>query len=149
MLLRPKQLPVRRVSFRKSRVDTICQRCGKIITRRMKANVWAGREVVCTGWRDVLQGVVVRRQVAYDLAGKPDAGWIAYDGQQQYGPFTAEQMIEMLGAGQVDWLWQFWRDGMNAWTPAARLFVTAQLGGGRIELRDSAKVTAPTTLDRC
>jgi hypothetical protein len=117
-------------------VDEVCQKCGKVIGPRAKANVWDGRLVVCTSCLHALEKDVRRAEAAVGIAGRAGAPWLVHDGRQQWGPYPTEQMIGLLKSGQVDWLWKVWRDGMWKWTPAAQLFTIPELSNGRIELRD-------------
>lgn len=117
-------------------MDEVCQNCGKIISRRMKANIWDGERVVCTACLHVLQGAVVRRQVGVRLAGQSGADWLIYDGSRQSGPYPTQRLIEMLRGQQVRWEWHIWREGMEKWKPAMSLFTIPELADGRLELRD-------------
>jgi hypothetical protein len=117
-------------------VDTTCEKCGKTITGRMKANVWKGEMAVCTDCLHILKGAELRKAAAYRIAGQPFTAWLVHDGQQQLGPFTTEEMIDLLGSNQLDWMWNIWRHGMANWTPAARLFTIPELSEGRLELRN-------------
>ena len=71
------------------------------------------------------------------IRGMPDAPWLVYDGRQQHGPYTTQQMVDMLVRGQVDWLWHVWREGMAKWVPAAQLFTIPELSlDGKCRLRE-------------
>ncbi len=71
------------------------------------------------------------------MVGWPDKLWLVNDGNRQLGPYTTERLVELLRAGQVDWLWRIWRDGMKTWTPAAQLFTIPELSPDHdIRLRD-------------
>jgi ribosomal protein L37AE/L43A len=117
-------------------MDVACEQCGATINRRAKANIWQGEKVVCTACMKDLQGAERRLNAAYVLAGKPGTAWTVRHRGEQYGPYPTDRLIELLRQGRVDWIAEIRRDGMKAWTPAARLFVTPQLANGRIELRD-------------
>jgi hypothetical protein len=117
-------------------MDEICEQCGKTITQRAKANLWKGEQVVCTACLNELKSQVQRHQAAVRLAGRAGSAWLVHDGQQQWGPFPTDQIIELLRVGQIDWMWNVWREGMAAWTPAAQFFTAPELSKGRIELRD-------------
>lgn len=101
----------------------------------MKAHRW-GEHWICTACHNDLQAATQRALAIEGIAGKAGAEWLVYDGHKQWGPYSTSQLIELLGTGRVQWMWMIWRDGMTNWTPAARLFVIAELGRGRIELRD-------------
>lgn len=116
--------------------EDICSKCGTTISRRAKANVWRGEKIVCTPCLKKLEGAEQRLRVAYLIAGKPGTAWTVRGGGKQYGPYSTAELIELLRRRRVDWMWEIHREGMKSWTPAARLFVTAELGNGRIELRD-------------
>lgn len=77
-----------------------------------------------------------RQQAAVRIAGVAGSPWHVHDGRQQLGPFTTAQLIELLRAKRVDWMWNVRREGMLNGVPAARLFTTPELSRGRIELRD-------------
>lgn len=81
------------------------------------------------------------------VSGNDDALWLVHDGRQQWGPYTTEQLVQMLYAKQVDWLWNVWREGMNKWRPFANLFTIPELASdGQIRLRnfnDPVKPKAP------
>jgi hypothetical protein len=117
-------------------MDEICQRCGVIITRRAKANVWNGDTVVCTKCLRELETDARRMDAAYGIAGKPHSAWMVHDGRSQHGPYTTAELIELLEWGRVGWDWQIWRDGMRAWSQPMRLFTLPELSNGKIELRD-------------
>ncbi|HEY8749351.1 MAG TPA: DUF4339 domain-containing protein [Tepidisphaeraceae bacterium] len=117
-------------------MDEVCQRCGKTISRRAKANVWNGSMVVCTPCRRDLEAETQRGAAAIAMAGTAGAAWLVYDGTRQYGPFPTAQLVELLSSGRVNFLWQIWRDGMSQWRAAGQLFTIAELSNGRIELRD-------------
>jgi hypothetical protein len=117
-------------------VDHVCQKCGKAISRRAKANVWNGAHIVCTSCLHELEGEIRRGQAAIGIAGRSGAAWLVHDGAKQWGPYPTEQLIELLRTGRVDWPWNVWRDGMWKWTPAGQLFTMPELSNGRIELRD-------------
>src|SRR4051794_11180919 len=116
--------------------ETVCDNCGKPISRRAKANVWNGDKVVCTPCLRELENAVLRAQNLLGMIGKVFTPWLVHDGKRELGPFTTDQLIDQLKRGKVDWMWNTWREGMKSWTPVARLFVAAALGRGRIELRD-------------
>lgn len=81
--------------------------------------------------------------MSHHLTGKDDADWLVHDGNQQWGPYPTDRLIELLKQGQVDWLWNIWREGMANWTPAARLFTIPELSkDGQIRLRAFAKPTS-------
>ena len=122
-------------------MDEICQDCGKTISRRARANVWNGDRIVCSRCYKVrkqradFESRVPALRVA--MVGWPDKPWIVHDGRQQSGPFTTDQLIALLRAGQVDWLWSVWREGMKEWKKPASLFTMPELtAGGEIRLRD-------------
>ena len=118
-------------------MDTACEKCGKPISKRAAAHVWNGQTVVCTKCRNELQAEAGRHAAAIGFAGQPHTPWMVFDGKTQYGPYTTEQVIEMLRRGQVDWLWQIWREGMKKWMKIGSLFSMAEMSNsGRIELRD-------------
>lgn len=119
-------------------MDVTCQECGKIVTRKAKANVWKGERVVCTGCLKRLecQDPERLRAAVAKTIGRAGAPWLVHDGQEQHGPYTTEQMIELLQCGRVDWLWNIWQEGMTRWRAAGNLFTIPQLANGRFELRD-------------
>lgn len=117
-------------------MDQHCQKCGKIISRRAKANIWNGQQVVCTDCLHTLEGEARRHQAAIRLAGQAGADWFVHDGNKQWGPYPTVQLIELLRTRRVDWMWNIRREGMTNWTPAARMFTIPELSNGKIELRD-------------
>ena len=117
-------------------VDEICQDCHKPISSRAKANVWKSGRIVCTRCLREREVQASRQQNAVRMAGVAGSPWLVQNGRQQLGPYPTAQLIDLLRAKRVDWLWNLRREGMEKWTPAARLFTTPELSNGRIELRD-------------
>jgi len=117
-------------------MDTTCEKCGKTISRRARANVWEGQCIVCTPCLGELKTAELRAANLAAMVGYSGRGWLIHDGRGQRGPYTTAQLIELLRAGRVKWEWQIWRDGMTKWVPIARLFTVPELSKGRIELRD-------------
>lgn len=117
-------------------VEQTCRKCRKIISRRAKANIWNGKQVVCTDCLHKLQREDRRHEVAIGLAGQAGADWLVHDGSKQWGPYPTAQLIELLRSKRVDWQWNIWRDGMTSWAPAGRLFTIPELSEGKLELRD-------------
>ena len=71
------------------------------------------------------------------MVGWPDKPWLVNDGKQQWGPYTTDQLIELLRTHRVDWLWHVWREGMTSWKVPAQLFTMPELEpDGQIRLRD-------------
>src|SRR5438552_2546512 len=108
-------------------MEETCQECGTTISRRARANVWNGERIVCTPCLKKLQAAVQRQQVACQMAGKCGFPWLVYDGRGQHGPYSTEQLIQLLRGGRVEWEWTVWRDGMKAWKSAANLFTIPEL----------------------
>lgn len=77
------------------------------------------------------------------ISGDNDALWLVHDGRQQWGPYSTEQMIQMLYAKQVDWLWSIWRQGMEKWLAVGQLFTNHEIDGQPIRLRDFNYITVP------
>lgn len=117
-------------------MEETCQKCGKAISRRARANIWNGTQIVCTPCLKDLQAAQQRADAAIRMAGRPGSAWMVHDGHHQRGPFPTPQLIALLGNGKISWESKIWRDGMAGWQPLPTLFVPAELGHGRIELRD-------------
>ena len=78
------------------------------------------------------------------IVGWPDKPWLVHDGTKEWGPYTTEQLIELLRQRRVEWLWNVWREGMKAWKPAGQLFTMPELtGDGQIRLREFIKLNKP------
>ncbi len=108
-------------------MEPICQNCGKTINRRSVAHVWKDQTVVCTQCRNKLRGEEQRQAAYIRLRGVPDAPWLVYDGTRQHGPYSTQQLTDMLCRRQVDFLWLIWREGMAKWSPAAQMFTIPEL----------------------
>jgi predicted Zn finger-like uncharacterized protein len=52
----------------------------------------------------------------YDQGG--DATWHVVVAGEQQGPFTPQQIGELLADGRIDWEAYVWREGMDGWQPA-------------------------------
>lgn len=71
------------------------------------------------------------------VSGNDDALWLVHDGRQQWGPYSTEQVIQMLREKRIDWMWNVWREGMDKWRKIANLFTDPQLANdGQIRLRN-------------
>jgi hypothetical protein len=117
-------------------VDEPCQRCGKTIGFDAEANVWNDEYVVCTPCLDELRESMRQSTPAISFAGMPCAAWLVNDGANQLGPYDTDQLIDLLRAGEVDYGWHVWREGMTSWRKVAQMFTIAELSKGQIELRD-------------
>jgi hypothetical protein len=122
-------------------VDEVCEDCGNPISRRARANIWNSERVLCTScYNDRKNRAEFEARVPEiraKMVGWPDKLWLVNDGSRQLGPFSTDQVIELLRAGRIDWLWEVWREGMAAWKPAASLFTNPQLSDdGKLRLRE-------------
>ncbi len=118
-----------------------CRDCGKVITGRARADVWQGELILCSGcYRDRKNHQKFLKRIpelTAALTGWPDKLWLVRNGREELGPFTTSQLTDLLKKRRVDWNWNIWREGMKAWTPAARLFTMPELDRGReIQLRE-------------
>src|SRR6266568_3735633 len=113
-----------------------CQKCGKEIAQRAKANVWQEQWVVCTACLRELKDEVKHQTAIASIAGMGGAPWLVHDGRKQWGPYSTDQLIELLTKGQVDRFWNVWREGMRKWMPVGQLFTVPELSNGKVELRD-------------
>ncbi|HEX6245841.1 MAG TPA: GYF domain-containing protein, partial [Polyangiales bacterium] len=52
----------------------------------------------------------------YDQAG--EAIWHVVVSGEQQGPFTPQQVGELMADGRIDWEAYVWREGMDGWQPA-------------------------------
>ncbi len=116
--------------------DEICQKCGKPIARRARANVWQGDKIVCTTCINLLKGAERRLAGMQKIAGKAHTPWLIQDGRKELGPLTTVQLIQLLRHRKVDWSANIWREGMTKWLPVGRLFTIPELNDGRLELRE-------------
>jgi predicted Zn finger-like uncharacterized protein len=69
----------------------------------------------------------------YDQGG--DATWHVVVAGEQQGPFTPQQIGELLADGKIDWEAYVWREGMDGWQPARevdplRAALSAETGAG-------------------
>jgi hypothetical protein len=117
-------------------MEVRCDDCGKTISSRAKANVWAESRVVCTPCLLRLRSAASRAAISLAVAGRALSPWMVRDGPRQHGPHGTEDLISLLGTGRVGWDCEVWRDGMAAWAPVGRLFTIPELANGRVELRD-------------
>ncbi len=69
-----------------------------------------------------------------------EAIWHVVVGGDQQGPYTPEQVGQMMAAGQIDWEAYVWREGFEGWLPAREVpeLVEAISGGS------AAATQAPT-----
>ena len=76
------------------------------------------------------------------ISGDNGALWLAHDGAQQWGPYDDAQMLELIRSKRVPWNWNLWRQGMEKWLPAGRLFTFPDLDEV-VRLRNFNYVTVP------
>lgn len=117
-------------------VDETCSKCGKSISRRAKANIWNGEQIVCTPCLRDLEAEAAWHKNLLLMIGRAGTPWLVHDGRKQHGPYTTAQMIELLRIGKVAWEHRIRRDGMKEWKQAMSLFTIPDLADGRLELRD-------------
>lgn len=129
-------------------VDKFCDGCGKVISGRARANVWHGEQLLCSScFRKRKQQADLEARIhglRGAMVGWPDKLWLVHDGAKQWGPYTTEQLIELLRQRRVDWLWNVWREGMREWRPVGRLFTIPEFADdGQIRLREFVKLNEP------
>jgi GYF domain 2 len=116
-------------------MDETCEECGKPISKRAKANIWRGEHIVCTICLGLLNSAVTFDGNKVGYLGKKDALWLVNDGETQHGPYSTEELIELLRSQWVKWDWRIWREGMKKWKRAAGLFTMPEFSkDGQIKL---------------
>jgi hypothetical protein len=113
-----------------------CQRCGEVIASDAEANVWEGQYVVCTPCVHELKIAARQSTPAISFAGSPGAAWYVNAEGTQIGPYETDELINLLSAGDVDYNWLVWRDGMTNWRKVSQMFTIGQFTRGLIALRE-------------
>jgi hypothetical protein len=126
-------------------MSEVCQDCGTAISTRARANVWNGERVVCSPClrrrKERIELEARLPAIRAAMVGWPDRLWLVHDRQHQSGPYTTEQLIELLRTRRVDWGWHIWREGMTAWKAPAQLFTMPELAkDGQIRLREFCRL---------
>jgi hypothetical protein len=118
-------------------MNEACEECGKSISKRAKANVWRGQHIVCTPCLNQLRSWELLDQNRIKYMGRSVSLWLVDDGWKKLGPYTSEDLIELLQQNQIDWLWKIWRDGMDEWKSISLLFTDPRMSDdGVIRLRE-------------
>lgn len=114
------QIPDDRVVGKKLKIR--CRRCAGMIILRgdlMEPEAQGGQIVAAPTMSLVPPAAVMPDQAPPQQA--PEVEWHAISGGNQIGPFSTDELAELLSAGQLAWDDYVWCEGLEDWTGAAQV----------------------------